>query len=447
MKTDHFYREYTKLVVPLLFQGMITTLVAMVDNLMVGQLGDHAIAAVAISAKVLGIMTFTLFSVSAAASVFIAQYFGAQNKQKQQEVFRISIILSIVVFLILASIFVSMPTHIIRFFVYDQQIETLAKDYLLTMLIGYIPFVLTINYSSALKVTGQVKMPLIASLCGVALNTVLNYMFIFGNFGVAPMGVTGAAIATVAARCLEFLLVFMFSYMNHYDFNTHLKDIFQVTPELTKEVVKKSLPLIVNEIIWSFGQATMLKLYGVRGSEVITAMSITETGSSIFYSAFQGLSAATPVLISQRLGADKLQEAYANGKEMLKAAIGLSLLLGAGMWSMSFVIPNLYQVSPVSYDLSVQMIRLVGSLFWVYFINTQCYFIMRAGGDMKSTLLMDGLFQWIVTIPVVAAVAYLTGLPVFMVYIIGQLCDVCKMIVSLYFFFKKRWVKNLTVTN
>lgn len=444
MKTEHFYKEYTKLVVPLLFQGMVTTLVAMVDNLMVGQLGDIAIAAVAISAKALGIITFTLFAVSAAASVYIAQFFGANNKEKQQEVFRISIILSVIVLGILGSIFMLMPTHIIRFFIYDAQIEALAKDYLLTMLVGYVPFVLTINYSSALKVTGQVKMPLIASLCGVALNTLLNYILIFGHFGVAPMGVVGAAIATVAARCLEFLLVFMFSYMHHYDFNTHLKDLFHVTPELTKDVVKKSIPLVINEVIWSFGQATMLKLYGVRGSEVITAMSITETGSSIFYSAFQGLSAATPVLVSQRLGANKLQEAYANGKEMLKAAVALSLVLGIGMWSMSFVIPNFYQVSKTSYDLSVDMMRLVGSLFWVYFINTQCYFIMRAGGDMKSTLIMDGLFQWSVTIPVVAAVSYLTGLPVFIIYIIGQLCDVVKMMVSLYFFFKKRWVKNLT---
>lgn len=445
MDTKTFYKSYAKIVIPLMLQGMITKFVSMIDNLMVGQLGDTSIAAVAMGNKILDIVMFTVFGISAAASVFIAQYYGAKNQEKQQEVFRVGLLMSSVVLISAIMIVLVFPKAVIGYFVQDDFIQKNVLNYISIVLIGYMPFVISINYSSALKVVGQVKMPLFASLSGVAVNMIGNYILIFGHFGLPAMGIQGAAVATVGSRILECIILITFTKRHHFSFDTKVLHLFKVSRTLFKEVVAKSLPLTINEIIWSFGQATILKTYGARGNEVLAALAITETTSSMFFAFAQGIAGATPIFISQLLGANKFKEAYQNGLRMLKSTVICALLLGLAMFTMSFVIPNVYQVSVVSHDIATRTIQIGACFFAVYLTNTQCYFILRAGGDMRSTLIMDGLYMWTITIPVISTVGYLTNIPIIPMYIIGQCCDLGKMCVSLTMFFKKQWLKNITI--
>lgn len=445
MDTKTFYKTYAKIVIPLMLQGMITKFVSMVDNLMIGQLGDTSIAAVAMGNKILDILMFTIFGVSAAVSVFIAQYYGAQNKQKQQEVFRVGLLMSSVVLLATGIALLLFPKIIMNYFVQDEGIQKIVLNYITLLFIGYFPFVISINYSTALKVVGQVKMPLFASLCGVAVNAIGNYILIFGHLGLPAMGVQGAAIATVVSRFVEFAILIGFTKRHQFSFDTKLSQIFNIPKSLLKEVVARSFPLTINEIIWAFGQATILKTYGSRGNEVLAALAITETTSSIFFSFAHGVAGATPIFISQLLGANKFKEAYQNALRMLKSTIVGAILLGIMMFTMSFIIPNLYQVSAISHEIAMRTIQLGAMFFAIYLTNTQCYFILRAGGDMRSTLIVDGLYMWTITIPIISAIAYLTNLPIIPMYIIGQCCDLGKMVVSLTMFFKKKWLKNITV--
>ncbi|QTU82670.1 MATE family efflux transporter [Carnobacteriaceae bacterium zg-C25] len=445
METKNFYKAYAKVVIPLMLQGMITKFVSMIDNLMVGQLGDTSIASVAMGNKILDIIMFTVFGVSAAVSVFIAQYYGAQNVEKQKEVFRIGLLMSGTVFIVASSILAIFPQQVVHYFVQDATIKEAVLNYMGIMIIGYIPFVVSINYATALRVIGQVKMPLVASLASVAVNSIGNYMLIFGNFGFSPMGIQGAAIATVFSRIVEFTILIYFTKRYHFSFDTKVSQLFHVPRYMVREVMFKALPLTLNEIIWSFGQATILKTYGSRGDEALAALAITETTSSIFFAFAQGLAGATPIFISQLLGANRFKEAYQNSVRMMKSTVVVAVGLGALMFTMSFIVPNIYQVSIVSHQIATQTIQIASLFFWVYLTNTQCYFILRAGGDMKSTLIVDGLYMWSVTIPVISIIAYMTQLPLIPMYIIGQSCDLGKLVVSLTMFFKKKWLKNSTI--
>lgn len=445
MDTKTFYKTYTKIVIPLMLQGMITKFVSMVDNLMIGQLGDTSIAAVAMGNKILDILMFTIFGVSAAVSVFIAQYYGAKNQQKQQEVFRVGLLMSGVVLLAAGMVLLLFPKAVMNYFVQDDSIQNIVLNYISWMFIGYFPFVISINYSTALKVVGQVKMPLFASISGVVVNAIGNYILIFGHFGMPAMGVQGAAVATVVSRILEFTILIGFAKRHHFSFDTKLSQIFHIPKSLFKEVFSRSLPLTVNEIIWSFGQATILKTYGFRGNEVLAGLAVTETTSSIFFAFAHGIAGATPIFISQLLGANQFKEAYQNGLRLLKSTVVGAVLLGALMFSMSFIVPNVYQISAVSHEVATRTIQIGACMFWVYLTNAQCYFILRAGGDMRSTLIVDGLYIWAITIPIISFVAYMTNIPIIWLYIVGQCCDFGKLVISLTMFFKKKWLKNITV--
>ncbi|MBF0780271.1 MULTISPECIES: MATE family efflux transporter [unclassified Granulicatella] len=444
MFKNKFYSEYIKIVIPILLQSLLTTLVSVVDNLMVGQLGDEAIAAVAMANRILGIMIFTIFGVGVASSVFIAQYYGAKNIEKQKESFRTGIILSIIVYALFTMSYFSFSSDIVRFFIQSETIEQYTIEYISIMLVGCAPYLLTINYFDALRVIGQVKLPLIASLVGVGVNTCLNYVLIFGHFGFSRMGVAGAAIATVISRIVEFLLIYCAVCYYKFEFNTKWRELCHISSDLFRRIYVKTLPLVFNEIIFAFAQATILKLYGVRGGEVVAAYSISDTTRSIFYAFMTGASVATPIFISQRLGAGKLDEAYWNAKMMLKTVGIVSIILGGIMFGTSYIVPDLYHISEHSHQLSVELIQISAILFWASLFNSQIYYIMRAGGDMTSTLVMDGLFYWCVTIPALAIATYFTSLPIILVYVVGQCCEIGKMGISFIFFFKKKWLKNLT---
>lgn len=442
--TKHaFLQHYRKIALPLMIQGIITTLISMIDTLMVGQLGDNAISAVSISNRILQILFFSLLGIVSATGVFIAQYYGARNKAKQKEMFHISLLLTLGLLLIGGIVIILFHPAIIHFFVKDSVVESLAASYIGWLVLAYIPLTLSLNFSTPLKVIGQVKLPLIASLLSVVVNTSFNYMLILGNFGFPALGVKGAAIATALARLVEFTVLYSVTRHYHYDFYAPIIHLFNVSRETIKEVVKKALPLLFNELIWSFGMATILKLYATRGSEVIAAYALADATSAIFFSATQGMNAATSVFISQQLGAGHFKEAEQNARRMLKLTFAMSVFLGIGMIGASFIVPNLSQLSERSHEIATRMIQVMGCMYWVYLITTQTYFILRAGGDMRSTLFMDGGFMWLITIPIMASVAYLTPASIYLLYFAGQGCDLLKLLTAQYFYRKKRWLNNL----
>lgn len=440
-----FYKQYLTIFLPVTLQGLVTTFVGMIDNLMVGQLGEQIIAAVSFSSRILSLLMFTIFGIVGATGVFVAQYYGAKNKEKQQEVFRFSLVLSFSIYLFFIFIYSLFHRQILHFFIGNTAIEQIATRYLFWMIFAFLPFTLSINFSSTLKVLGQVRIPLFASVFAVGVNTVFNYLLIFGKFVLPELGVEGAAIATILSRIVEFLILYAFVTRKKFDFFRPIYKFVPLTKQTCLQVFRKALPLATNEVIWALGMATILKMYGTRGSEVVAAFAIADATAMIFFSTSQGAAAATPVFISQLLGANRFEEAFHHAKLMLKMILFVSAIVGIGMFTASFIVPNFYQVSPYSHALAKQMIQIMACMFWVYLTTIQGYYILRAGGDMKSTFLMDAGYMWAVTIPVMSIVVYYTSASIVMIYLASQCCDLLKLVISQYFFHKKKWIRNMTI--
>jgi Na+-driven multidrug efflux pump len=206
----------------------------------------------------------------------------------------------------------------------------------------------------------------------------------------------------------------------------------------------KAIPLTVNEILWSSGMATLFMFYSTRGKEVMAGMSISGSVADLFFTLFGGMAVATTVLISQELGANQLEEAKHNAYRLLRFAIILAIALGILMFSASFVAINFFNVSDYSKQTAKTFLQIQSFMFWIYMTNAQCFFILRAGGDTKSTLAMDAVFMWLVNIPVVGLVTYLTKWNVFGLYLAGQSTDLVKLAFAFSLVKREKWVKNLT---
>lgn len=441
-----FYKTALIIAIPLMFQQLITSSVNLIDNLMVGQLGDAALGGVAAVNRYYMIATFGTNGVLAAAAIFIAQYFGAENMQKIKESFRFSILSAFAIMVPFSLAGLVFPELIVRFFTDDAAILKQGTDYIRVAAYTFLPMALSLSINNAFRACGETRKPLIIGILTALCNTCLNYVLIFGHFGAPAMGVQGAALATLAARIFEMVTLLVVLKKSDKPFKTKVQNVFRFPFELAQRILIKAAPLACNEVLWSTGMATLFKFYSTRGSEVMSGYSIASTTSDIFFVLFGGMAVASNVLISQELGANRLDEARNNGYRLLGFSTLLSLVFAVAMFGSSFVIPQLYNVSEQARGVAESVTRIQACMFWIYMFTTMCYFILRAGGDTKNTLIMDSVYMWTVNLPLVGLFTYLTDWPIVGLYLVGQATDLLKMVISFRLVRKEKWVHNLTRT-
>ena len=442
-----FYKDVLVVAIPFMLQQLITSSLNLVDNLMVGQLGGIALGGVAITNRFFMIAVFATFGVTGAASIFIAQYFGAKDEENIKQAFRYSLTSVYLVMIPFIALGLIAPQSVLGFFSQDPAILQAGSEYIRIVAFAFIPLGLTFALASAMRSVGETKIPLFISIVAVTMNAILNYILIFGHFGFPRLGIAGAAYATVISRTFEMIAMLISLKVKHFSFSTKLSQIFHISAYNLKTITIKALPLTINEFLWAGGMATLFKLYATRGSEVIAGMSIASTTADLFFVLFGGMAVATTVMISQPLGANQLDEARNRGYYMLGFSAILALLLGSIMFFSSMIVPQLYDVTLIEREIASSVLRVMSVMFVIYMSTAECYFILRAGGDMKSTLIMDSVFMWVVNVPVVFVVAYFTDWPILAVYLAGQSTDFLKLMISYTLVKKEKWVKNLTIQN
>lgn len=441
---DDFIRRVLTLAIPMIFQQMLTSAVNLLDNLMVGQLGDVTLSAVAAGNKFNMIGFFAIFGVTAASGVYISQFHGAGEKGRIQESFRFSLLASTLIASLFVVLGIAFPREIAHFFAPEPALGDVLETYLPLAVLSFLPQIYSLNAQTAMRTLGRTTPPLFLSMLAVVGNACFNHIFIFGHLGLPAMGAKGAALGTLLARLLEFVATYAVVRRFHFDFYSPLSRIFQIPSVLAKAISLKALPLVINEIGFASSMALLFKFYATRGTEVMAAMTIMTTTSELFFVLFSGLSVATTVVVGHALGANKLEEARANAYRLFQLALLLSISFASLMFLSSYIVPNFYDVSPQVKAMAGFFLRIYSVFYVFYTINGMGYQIMRSGGDMRTTMIMDSGFAWCVNLPVVGLAAYLTDWPIQVIFLLGQFTDILKGFVTAHLLPKETWVRNLS---
>ena len=444
LKDHDFIKAALIIAVPLMLQQLVVSSVNLVDNLMVGQLGDVALSGVANANRFYMIAWSGINGMVASGVIYLSQFNGANDEKRMKATFRFMLVSSFLISLVFVVLALSFANNIIGFFIGEEIVILRGASYLKVACLSYIPGALSLCISGAFRTLGETKLPLKISIVSVLTNTCLNYCLIFGNFGFPYLAEVGAAIATLIARVVELSLNLLSLHRSSFAFKTRLKEIFHFSFKLAKEIVIKAIPLCINDILYSLGISTLLKAYSNRGLVANTAYSMSSTISDLFFVLFTGMSTATTVLVGTALGANDLKKAKDNGYKMVCFGLMCAMVFLVLMFGCSFIAPYLYNVSLEAKHLAAAFLRVMSIFFVMYVFNSSIYFVLRAGGDTKSTLFMDSCFMWACNIPVVAGLSYLTDLGVIVLYICGQMTDVLKAGLSYYLLRREKWVKNLT---
>lgn len=440
-----FYRKLLTVTLPLVVQQLITSSVQLVDNVMVGRLGESSIASVSVVNQLFFIVILITFGIMGGAGIYSAQYYGSKDFEKLRQTFRFKILAAMLVGILSFTVFTLFGHTLIG--VFSDQEDTVAGglDYLRVVRFSILPWVLSVAIANTFRETGVTRPLLYVSLIAILVNTTLNFLLIFGLFGFPRLGIVGAAIATLIARVLELTLTIVLLIRKGKTFSTKLKEIFHVNRLVLSGILLMALPLTLNEGLWSLGQTTFLHAYSTRGDSALAAMNITNAISQIVFITFGAIATGVAVLVGNTLGEGALDEAKANAKKLIAVSVAFAALMGSILFLLSFFVIDLYDITAFTKRTASFNIRINAFFIPVYSFNMALYFILRSGGDMRSTLMMDSGYMWIVMVPVAIVLAYATSLPVTIMFLIVQSLDIPKLFFALNRYRKGYWIRNLAI--
>ena len=441
-----FYKMVLAICIPIVIQNGFTNLASLLDNIMIGQLGTLSMSGVSITNQLLQVFNVTIFGAMSGPGIFMAQFYGKKNKEGVENCFRIKLIIGIIIALLAIFLFYTFGQQLISLYLNDNPTDSLktlnyGMDYLKIMLIGLIPFVITQVYSSSLRETGNTVLPMIASVVAVIVNFCINYILIFGHFGFPQLGVTGAAIGTVVSRVVEMSINIVGGYRNVY-----LKEAMvlkKVPLSSTKEMLKRGLPLLCNEILWSISIALISQSYSTRGIIAVAAINITTTVTNFFMIVCYAMGNSISIVVGQQLGAGEIEKAKDYDLKMLFMNFVMCLAIGIVLFNVSSLIPQIYNTSLEVKALASQLLKIAACMLPIISIYYSSYFTMRAGGKTFITFLFDSGYTFVFTFMSALLLTRLTSLPILTIYLLVQCVDIPKATLGLVLVRKGIWVHNI----
>ena len=350
-----FYKKTILIAVPIMVQNLITNLVAMIDNIMVGQIGTEQMSAVAIVNQLFFVFNLSIFGSLSGAGIFSAQFFGKEDIEGVRHTMRFKFMTATVITAIGILVFLLAGDSLVELYLHDttedidlEKTFMYAKDYMLIMLVGLVPFAYEQVYSSTLREGGITTPSMVAGIIAVLTNVGLNALLIFG-IGVFPkLGVAGAAIATVISRFVQVAIVIVYSHINSWRlrFIQGLYKSLAVPKKLVKVImIKGLLPLTANECLWAAGTAALAQCYSVRGLEVVAAQNIASTVVNLFNVMFIAFGSGVSVVIGQMLGANDMKGAKESAPKLVVFAALMCVFIGGLMACFAGVFPHAYNTT------------------------------------------------------------------------------------------------------
>lgn len=439
-----FNKTLIQLALPIALQNLIMTSLNLVDTVMVGQLGEANIAAVALGNQIFFLISLFLFGVSSGSSVFIAQFWGKRDEASIRKVLGLSLICSICVSFLAMIAILLIPEQILSIFSKDPEVIRIGSEYLTTVCFCYIPTSISFCFASTLRSTGQARLPVIASAIALSVNTLLNYILIFGKLGFPVMEAKGAALATVIARLCEMFMILGAVYAMKLPPAASIKELTGFNREFVTHFFRLTVKVILNEVLWSLGVTMYTVAYGRMGTNILAAVNISSAVEKIAFVLFNGIANACAVMVGNKIGEGEEETAFVYAKRLALLGPLLGVVLGLIVFLSSGVLLSIYNVSEEVYRSSVGILSVFGLMMPIKIFNMiNIVGILRSGGDATFSLIIDTTGVWFIAVPLVFIGGLVLQLPLLVVYILVNLEEVYKFLLGIKRFLSGKWINNV----
>ena len=298
-------RALLALSLPIMATSLLQMMYNMTDMIWIGRVGSNSVAAVGAAGMFVNLANGMSAFLRVGGQVNVAQSYGANRKDWAATYSRHALQMGFVLS-VLYGIFLCFGNDAcIRFFQFgNMSVVNDAKTYLFIM--GLFIFLPIINpvCTAVITATGNSKTPFKVNAIGLVINLVLDPILIFGF----DMGVFGAAVATVIAQIVVFILFAAYMKKDEQVFST-MKLIHPIDPEYVKDIVHIGLPATIQGIMFNLIGMTIGRIIATWGEAAVAVQKVGIQVESISYMAADGFASATNSFIAQNYGAGQMHRA------------------------------------------------------------------------------------------------------------------------------------------
>lgn len=451
-----FYKMVLAIAIPIMIQNGITNFVSLLDNIMIGRVGTEQMSGAAIVNQLIFVYNLCIFGGVSGAGIFTAQYFGQKDHEGVRQTFRYKFWMAAILTVGTIFLFLGWGDLLIRMYLQgeggaQELAATLAygKQYLHIMLVGLPAFMMCQIYASTLRECGETVLPMKAGVIAVLINLLFNYLLIYGKFGFPELGVQGAAIATVLSRYVEVLIVMAGTHRNT-EKNRFAKGLYatmKVPLALTKKILIKGTPLLLNETLWAAGMAMLTQCYSVRGLNVVAGLNISNTINNVFNIVFIALGDSVAIIVGQLLGAGEMKKARDTDNKMIAFSVFCCTCVALVMLALAPLFPQMYNTNAQAQELATAFIMITAIFMPQNAFLHAAYFTLRSGGKTIVTFLFDSVYIWCVSVSIAFTLSRFTNLSVLAIFALVQAADLIKCGIGFTLVKKGVWLQNIVAAD
>jgi putative MATE family efflux protein len=447
-----FYRHALAIALPVMLQQLIMSMVSLIDNFMVAGLGDVSMAAVNVSGHIIFVYIVIVNTICQAGGIYIAQFNGANDSDGMKNAYSFKILFAFGASTLYFIVCRTIPNHLIGLLTTNneaqEEIVVVGSSYLKLISWTFFPMAISMSIATSFREIARPKIPLIVSAAATLVNTVGNWILIYGNLGAPRLEVTGAAYATIIARFFEAAVFLCYAVYSKAPFFAGIKRLFKINKRLVTEIFGKSGMIFASELSWIISETLMIAMYNRRGgAEVVAGMAAGWTIANIFFLLIGGLWISISILVGGALGAGKLDEARrrAGWLKWGGAVAGIIIAIPGAVLTY-FLVPLVFSnLTDAARANCIGLVFVILSYMPLWcFLNAQ-FAISRAGGDTAMGMYADVSVNTLLFAPGSVILSLFTNIAPVPMFAMVKLSDFAKLIIARHLLKKEKWVRNLTV--
>jgi len=440
-----FYKAFSSMTAVLALQNLITFAVNLADNVMIGGYSQTAMSGVSIVNQVQFLLQMLMLGTGSAIGVLGSQYWGKKELLPIRKTTSIGLLFGVAFAAILTVLVYTFPHQVLGLLTNEQAVIDEGVKYLRIICFSYILFAVSQNLLSALRSVETVKIGFIVNLLTLVVNITLNYCLIEGNLGFPALGVKGAAIATLCARIIEFIIVIIYVLFFDRKIRWQPNDLLHPDKTMLHDYVRVGMPLILANGIWGIAMSVQTAILGRLGDDTIAANSIATTLFQVVSVVCYASGNASAVLIGKTVGEGDIPRVKAYTRTLQFIYLLIGVLTGLALLASTDLVLGFYEVTPTADQIARQFIRVLS--ITVVGTSYQCSCltgIVTGGGDTRFVLINDLIHQWLIVIPSAFLSAFLFHAPIWVTFLCLKSDQILKCFVAVVKVNRYRWIRKLT---
>lgn len=444
LEAKTFYKSLINVVGPIAIQNLIAAAVSSADVIMLGFVGQTAIAASSLAGNIQFMLIMVATGTSSGLIMLAAQYWGKKDVESIRTLHGIALRVSAVFGFIFSFAAMFFPHLLMKIFTDEASLISTGSKYLRSVSFSYLLFSVSQVFQAGFKSIERVKIVTIMTTTALSLNIFLNAVFIFGWFGLPKMGIVGVGLATTIARFIEFVFCLIYA-KTQKDVKFRLSNVFRSKKVLTLDFINFSLPALGNELVWGGAFAMYSVILGHLGEDIVAANSVVSTLRQLCCVLCFGMAYGGAVVLGKTMGSGDLALAERNAKRLIFTTLASGLLGSVLIICLKPVLPLIAELSESAAHYRDLLVYINSFSIFGAAVNTVLICgVFRAGGDSKFGFIIDLISMWFVSVPLGLIAAFVLKLPPIWVYFILYLDEFEKMPIVIIHYLRKKWLRNIT---